>query len=191
MKRLNAFEISDIEEFEAEAKIGLIATINPEGAPHITLISSIRAKGRKQLMFGQFTEGLSKTYVKTNPNIGFLILNKDKEVWRGKARWTHETKHGEDYEMYNTTPMFRYNPYFGINTVHYLDLIETSGREKLPLMNVITSSILTKIAKGGVQKSKGDRVLKPWAEDLFNRLTSLKFISYIDKEGFPNIIPYI
>jgi len=46
----------------------------------------------------------------------------------GKVRWTHEVRAGEDYELYNHKPMFRYNAYFGIHTVHYLDLVELAAR---------------------------------------------------------------
>ena len=191
MNKPDAFEKEDIKEFEAEAKIGLIATVNPQGEPHITMISSIRAKSSKKLMFGQFTEGLSKIHVKTNPNIGFLILNTNKEMWRGKARWTHEEKQGEDYEMYNNTPMFRYNAYLGIHTVHYMELVETYGREKLPLRDIIISSILTKVVKGSAKTGIGERILKPWAEGMFNRLDSLTFISSIDNDGYPKIIPVL
>ncbi|MBC8458881.1 MAG: hypothetical protein H8D67_12880 [Deltaproteobacteria bacterium] len=88
MKKMDAFEHEDIRDFEPEAKIGLIATINLQGQPHITLISSIRAKTITQLIWGQFTEGLSKSHVKTNPKTGFLILTMDKQLWRGKATWT-------------------------------------------------------------------------------------------------------
>ncbi len=73
--------------------------------------------------------------------------------------------------------------------LHYMELVETCGREKLPLRDIIISSILTKIAKGCVQTGIGHRILKPWAEGLLNRLDSLKFISYIDNDGFPKIIP--
>ena len=58
--------------------------------------------------------------------IGFAILTLDKKLWRGKALWTHLKKEGPEYEVYNQQPMFRYNTYFGINTVHYLDLKETT-----------------------------------------------------------------
>ena len=133
MKTLSLLAQSDIKAFEPEAKIGLIATVNPDGLPHITMISSIRAKSPTQLMWGQFCEGLSKKNVTTNPKTGFLVMTPDRRLWRGKAKWTHtEEKQGEDFEMYNNTPMFRYNAYFGIHTVHYMDLIETHGQEKLP-----------------------------------------------------------
>jgi hypothetical protein len=188
---MDAFEYEDMKAFEAEAKIGLIATINPQGQPHITLISSLRAKTSTRLIWGQFTEGLSKAHVKENPNTGFLILTMDKRLWRGKAMWTHEEQHGEDYEMYNNQPMFRYNAYFGINTVHYMELVETYGREKLPLGHIVISSMITKIAKSGANTTAKGTILKPWAEALFNRLNALKFITYIDTEGFPKIIPLL
>jgi len=191
VKKMNELSQEDIKAFEPEAKIGLIASINPRGEPHITLISSIRAKTARQLMWGQFMEGMSKTNIKTNPNTGFLILTMDRQLWRGKARWTKEEKQGEDYEFYNNTPMFRYNAYFRINTIHYMDLAETYGRENLPMKNIIVSSILTKIAKGSSKTGQKSRILKPWAQGLLNRFSTLKFLSYIDRDGFPRIIPLL
>jgi hypothetical protein len=41
------------------------------------------------------------------------------------------------------------------------------------------------------QKNSTQRILKPWAEGLFNRLDSIKFLSYIGKDGFPVLIPLI
>ena len=39
----NTFSIEDINAFEPAMKIGLLATINPAGLPHLTLISSLKA----------------------------------------------------------------------------------------------------------------------------------------------------
>ena len=49
--------------FEESAKIGLLATVDPQGLPHVSLITSIQAKSPDALMFGQFSEGLSKQHV--------------------------------------------------------------------------------------------------------------------------------
>jgi len=191
-KKLTRFDENDLEQFEPEAKVGLIATINPEGLPHITLITALQAKTPAKLIWGQFSEGLSKQNVKTNPKTGFLIMTLDRSLWRGKALWTNTTTHGEDYEMFNNKPMFRYNAYFGIHTVHYMDLVETYGKESLPLVRIVLGSLLTMASKSAVkQKNNTGRILKPWAEGLFNRLDSIKFLSYIDKDGFPVIIPLI
>lgn len=191
MQTYTAFEERDMKEFEAEAKVGLLATVNPEGLPHITFISSMRAKTPNRLIWGQFAEGLSKKQVKENPKTGFLILTMDKKLWRGKAEWTHEAKEGEDYVMYNNTPMFRYNSYFGIHTVHYMDLVETYGREGLPMARVVISSLLTMAAKPGPRSDPEAQALGSWAQRLFSSLSSLKFMSYISPDGFPVLFPLL
>ena len=191
MKSFREFDINDMKEFEPVAKVGLIATINPEGFPHLTLITALQAKTPSQIIWAQFSEGMSKKNVRTNPRTAFLIMTLDRALWRGKATWTHLAKEGEDYEMFNKKPMFRYNAYFGIHTVYYMDLVETYGREKLPLSNIALASLLTGAAKSGARTDAGEQILKPWGEGLFNGLSSLKFIAWVGEDGFPGITPLI
>ena len=142
MKTRSSFSESDIEAFEPAEKIGIVACINPDGLPHITLITSLRASGPDQITLGEFCKGLSKQYIQQNPQIAFLVLTLDKKLWRGKARWTHLRKEGPEYERYNQIPMFRYNTYFGINTVHYLDLLETTEKQDLPMSKIIPAAVI-------------------------------------------------
>jgi hypothetical protein len=186
-----AFAPDDMKAFEQEAKCALVATVNPEGLPHVTLISSLRARRPDQLMWGQFTEGLSKKHVRINPKTGFLVLTLDRRLWRGQAVWTHALGEGPEYEMYNKTPMFRYNAYFGIHTVHYMDLVKTYGRESLPLARVVAASLLTRIAGPAAGRGSEAQALKPWAVGLFNRLNALRFMAYIHEDGFPRIFPML
>ena len=51
----------------------------------MSLITSIQAKTPGQLMFGQFSEGRSKSHVKTHPQVGFLVMNREKELARQGA----------------------------------------------------------------------------------------------------------
>ena len=191
MKTKTSFSEQEMRSFLPAEKIGLVVCVNPEGLPHISLITSIMAPGPNQLTLGQFCKGLSKQYIQENPNIAFLIMTMDKKMWRGRARWTHLKQDGPEYERYNEIPMFRYNTYFGINTVHYLDLIETSECEDLPMPKIILSAMLTKLAKTAAGTGLKNRILKPFAEDLFNELDSLKFIAYVGQDGFPVIVPVI
>jgi len=191
LKKKTLFTEQEMLSFEPAEKIGLVACVNPEGLPHISLITSIMAPQPDQLTLGQFCKGLSKQYIQQNPHISFLIMTMDKIMWRGRAKWTHLKQDGPEYERYNEIPMFRYNTYFGINTVHYLDLIEVSGGEDLPMPKIILSAMLTKLAKSATTTGVEDRILKPFAEDLFNQLDSLKFIAYVGQEGSPVIIPVI
>ena len=45
----------------------------------------------------------------------------DKQLWRGKATWTHSATGGAEFEWYNNVPMFRYNAYFGIHTFRFIN----------------------------------------------------------------------
>ena len=49
---LRTFSEADIKALEPTMKIGLLATVNPEGLPHLTLISSLRANTPTQLIMG-------------------------------------------------------------------------------------------------------------------------------------------
>jgi hypothetical protein len=187
----HAFTEDEMKAFEPAEKIGLVACVNPEGRIHLTLITSIMASGPNQLTLGQFCMGLSKWYMQLNPEVGFLVMTMDKRLWRGKARWTHKKTDGPEYEIYNNIPMFRYNAYFGINTVHYLDLVETRREEKLPMARIIPAAMATKLGKGAAATNRRQRILKPFAQNLFNQLDALKFIAYVGKDGFPVIIPAI
>jgi len=109
---LTEFSPEEIEAFSPTMKIGLLATVNPDGLPHLTLISSLQANSPTQMIWGQFSEGLSKEHVRQNPRAGFLIMTLDRQLWRGKATFTHTANQGPEFEMYNNTPMFRYNAYF-------------------------------------------------------------------------------
>jgi hypothetical protein len=187
----NLFSEADMKAFEPAEKVGIITTVTPEGLPHMSLLTSAMAAKPNQLTVGEFCQGKSKEYMRLTSKIGFAILTLDKKLWRGKALWTHLKKEGPEYEIYNNQPMFRYNTYFGINTVHYFDLIQTSPGSSLPLVSVVKSALLTKMAKGSAAKGNQKRVLSYFGENLFNGLDSIKFLSFIGDDGFPVIIPVI
>jgi hypothetical protein len=191
MNIVKAFDTEAMQAFEPEAKVGLLATVTPDGLPHMTLITTLQAKTPQQLIWGQFIEGRSKAFVRTNPKTAFLILTMDRRLWRGRAIWTHAVKEGPDYDMFNTKPMFRYNAYLGIHTVHYMDLVDTCGCEKLPLAAIGISTLLTALTKWPARTHIHDHILKPWAQKLFNGLATLKFIATIGTDGFPAITPIL
>jgi hypothetical protein len=182
---------ADIKAFARDAKIGLLATVNADGQPHLTLITSIQARGPRELTFGQFTEGLSKTHLRHDPKAGFLILTPDRNVWRGKARWTHAMKAGADYELYNRKPMFRYNAYCGIHTVHYLDLVDLAGKERLSKTRLLIETLALTLARRLIGRREHRRALSPWAQRHLATVTTLKFAAWVAEDGYPVITPPI
>jgi hypothetical protein len=180
-----------MKAFEAEMKVGLVATINEQDLPHLTLLSTLRACSPQELVFGQFTEGLSKVNIKKNPKVGFLVLTLDRNIWHGKAKFTHTERSGKEFDLLNNLSLFRYNAYFGIHTVYYLDLVEQYGKESLPMGRIVRAALKTVGAKMILPK-KGERaVLNLWTRQLINKIANLKFLAYVDKDGYPVIVPVI
>ena len=188
---LTTFSPEDIQSTQPAMKIGLLATVTPTGLPHVTLISSLMACAPQQMVFGQFTEGLSKQHILNNAKAGFLIMSLDKNLWRGKATFTHSTKEGPEYDYFNNVPMFRYNAYFGVHTVYYLDLLSHTGEEPLPMNRIIIAAIQTMLARTLSRKPGKEEVLNPWTRAFLDKLDNLKFITWVGVDGYPAIIPAI
>jgi len=187
------FEDNCREIFESDSKIGFLCTVAPDGYPHITLISSISVKNSKTLMWGQFSSGLSKDYLKKNPKTAFAVVLPDQRWWTGKALYTGKTVTGEDFDHFNNKPLFRYNSYFGFGAVHYEELVDVSGMEKLPLpkiaMGFLLSGFSRKAAISHNQNGKGEKKLPPFGMELASGVACLKFAAFVDSDGFPRIYP--
>jgi len=186
-----SFQPEEIKALSVPMKLGVLATVNPQGLPHMTLLSTLQPYEPQKMIWGQFVEGLSKEFIRKNPKTGFMIMTLDKCIWRGKATFTETKRSGAEYDMYNNIPMFRYNAYFGVHTVFYMDLVEQYGKEPLPMGQVITSAILTMLAKSFSKKRNTVHVLNRWSFDFINVMDNLKFLSYVDQHGYPTVIPAI
>ena len=187
------FEDVCVKKFENDSKIGLLASVAPDGYPHIALISSISVKTKTSLMWGQFSRGLSKAYLRSNPRTGFLVVSPDQFWWTGKALYRGFEVKGEDYDYFNNKPLFRYNSYCGFGAVHYGDLVEVSAGQKLPLAgmaagfagSVLGKNTLRKIVPAGEDPEK----IPPYGMALGSKLACLKFAAWVDADGYPRIIP--
>ncbi len=189
--RYHSFSEAERRAFESELKVGMLATVSETGLPHLTLISTLQAGTPREVIWGQFTEGLSKKNVGNNPKTAFLIMTSAKELWRGQADFTHTEKQGMEFEMFNNKPMFRYNAYMGLHTVYYMDLVEHYGEEILPYRGIWKALVKTLVAQKISGKKRKKHVLNFWSRKLLNRVSNPKFLSYVGKEGYPIIVPVI
>ena len=185
------FTEQDIQDLNVELKVGVLGTVTPAGLPHLTLMSTLQPCSPNKMIWGQFTEGNSKHYILDNPKAGFLIMSLAKEVWRGKAIYREKRKEGAEFDNYNNMKMFRYNAYFGIHTVYYADVVELHGRQALPMGSVITSAVLTILARSLGRKEKNAEALNNWGQALLNKVDNLKFLGYVDEDGFPQVLPVV
>lgn len=181
----------EIKAFAITMKIGLVATVDDQGEPHITVLSTLSGKDPKTMMFGKFVKGTSTDHLLARPKAGFFIMNTDKEFWYGKMDYSHLLKEGEDYIMFNNQPLYRYNTYFGINTVYYLSLLEISEKANLPMGQVIINAIKVMLLKNRFKSKDSKEVMKPWAVKFTAKLDTLKFLAFVGEDGYPEIVPII
>lgn len=186
-----SFAEADIAAFEPSEKVGLVATLDPEGETHVSLLTTLSALGPRGLTIGEFSRGLSKDNMAARPRIGFLLMSLDRRLWRGRAVWRRKAKEGAEYVKYNRQPMFRYNTYFGINTVHYLDLEGVEGPAPLPMAGIVVASLATLLKARGARALGGAWVLPPPALAILDKLDSLNFLSFVDAEGWPRLVPVL
>ena len=188
-RNLTTFSEQDIASLRPAMKVGILATVSDEGLPHVTLLSSLQAVSPTTLTFGQFIEGRSKSYVRKSPRAGFLVMTLQREIWRGAALFTRTERGGREFDQYNQVPMFRYNAYFGIHTVYYLDLVGHGGKESLPMGRIASAALATAAACAFHRRPRAAEAMNPWTRRLFNGLANPKFAAWIGPDGFPRIVP--
>ena len=191
MQHRDTLTPKDLQAFESDTKVGLLATKDASGRPDITLITTLQGKDPDQLTWGQFCEGRSKANVRVHPELAWLVMTPAREVWRGRARWTHAVTEGPDYERYNQKPLFRYNTYFGIHTVHFMDLVSTTPKGALPLPGLILGSLGAALARLPARSWAPEPILKPWSVRHFNGLDTIKFVAWIGADGWPRLVPAV
>ncbi|NCA66798.1 MAG: hypothetical protein EOM87_01895 [Clostridia bacterium] len=180
----------DYNKMSSDGKIGLVATIDDDNYPHVSFLSSIQPLGEDMMTFGQFTEGLSKRFMVEKKQAGFLIFTPELEYWTGAMDYEKTECSGKEFELYNMKPLFRYNSYFGIGKVHYFKLKRLSAKNNTTMLQIIMGALKTRML--ALSKSvSAKKILNPITKGMFNEIDGLKFISYIDKEGYPQIVPII
>jgi len=179
-----------IKMMDCDSKVGVLATQDESGYPHLSFISSIQALNESVLTFGQFSAGLSKRFIADRPHVGFLVLSADKRYLSGRAVYTHSTNTGSEFDLYNNKPLFRYNSYMGFYRIFYLNLEQISGIRPLPMGAIVLGAILSRVKAFFVKKSD-NKALPLIGQQLFSQLDSLKFLCYYDDKGEAQLFPVV
>ena len=177
---------------QPEVMVKLISTIDPRNWPHLTLISSNRAISEDQIVWGEFTKGLSKEYVQKNPKQGIFYMTAETpfKFIQVKANFSHTETEGEDMEYFNKSDFMRYFTYVTIYKVYYNNIVAATPIRELPF-----GGISRKITKEIIKSAKtelGEKKLNIIGYKLFTNPIGIRALSYIDpSDGYPIIIPHL
>ena len=183
----DGMELSDLE-----VGLKLLATIDPRGWPHITMISFNRAKTPEQVVWGEFTVGTSKRNVLQNPKQGAFYMNAviPFKFLQAKITFDHRVKGGEDCEYFSRGQMLRYNTYMNVEKAYYNSVKAATPVIDLKILPIAKGLILNLFAKNKAKDPNAEEKLPKLAYDLYNNPFNPKFISFLDPDdGYPLIIP--
>jgi len=174
-----------------EIGLRMVATIDPRGWPHLTLLSFSRAKSPTEVVWGQFTEGLSKKYVRMNPKQGLFFMNGEMpfSFFQVKVNLDHIKQGGEDCEFFSRQPMLRYMTYTNVHTCYYNKVLAATEVRALPLGGIVKGMLGNLWAKTATKTKGGEQKIEDIGSQIFNGLTTAKLICYIDSDGYPVVYP--
>ena len=179
------------ERFASDSKVGLLVTTDEDGFPHAMLIKTLQTFGERQLTWGQFIQGMGKKLIVRHREVAFLVLNKQMELWRGKALYSHSEKSGEVFDAYSNKPLFRYNSYFGVGSVHSMDLKCVTEMQKLRTSEIALGAIKSRAVAKAAASPDEQPAMSSTTMELFGEMDGLKFLCYTDTDGYPWIVPAI
>jgi len=187
-------EFSDelIKFTQPDIMVKLVSTIDPRGWPHLTIITSNRAKSKDQIVWGQFFAGTSKEYVQKNPKQGIFYMTAEApfKFIQVKADFTHAKTEGEDLEYFNQSDFFRYFTYINVYKVFYNNVVAVTPIRDLPPGGIPRKAIkaITKETKTNIEEKR----LNVIGYKLFTDKIGVRAIAYIDpSDGYPIIIPHL
>ena len=148
-----------IEFTYPEIMAKLIATIDDNGDPHITMIASNKAVNKKEVKWGKFTQGTSKKNVFKDPKQGIIFMTAEMpfKFLQIKADFDHCTTEAKYAEDFNTTDLFRYNVYMRIDRIFFNKVKAARPIRDISLLGIMKGMIAN---LGGKRKYKTGEIEK-------------------------------
>lgn len=168
-----------------------LATASAEGEVNVALIVSQTPTEEGRIVFGDFMMVKTKKNLSENGRVASLAITPKLEMAGFKGDVGEWLDTGPYIDLVNSIGFFRYNAYMGIHNVAPIDI-----REMLPLAPKVS---FLKVgvdfadirARGGLRAadtSGGVDVPVP-VRKKFESIMSIKVITLMDEDGYPNIFP--
>ncbi len=183
---------------EAEASFArpmlpkFLATVSSEGTPNIVPIISIEAADPKTIIFAELMIWKTRKNLEENPKVAAAVMTRDLKAWVVKGDFEGFQKKGKYYDKLSCNELLRYNAYTGIRSAAVIRIKEVLPAVPLPKLKLLGDLIKTRILspRAGSQL-QGKREMPVPVSEKFRRLMGVKFLAYIDTDGYPGIIPLL
>jgi hypothetical protein len=176
----------DLSIFDNEKTLDFIASVNSDCTPHITVFNSVLKYNETTLMFGEYCRGISKVNLVKNKKAAIFALGPDGRYSMGTLTWKGKVNTGPEHELFNNIPRLRYNATYGFEWIHMLQVNDFTDGIRSDAVTYAEDeafrAIVATVPAGTVP------AMNFAARQLFDDTESVKMLSYIREDGFPQIV---
>ena len=177
-----------------------LATKDAEGIPNVVPVVSIVPLDAGHLIFGNYLmwktarnlEAAEAHEDKTHParQVSAMVLEESLFGALIRGRYSGSQKAGPWVDQINSQRFLRYNAYTGIRNAGCVDVTQIEGPFDLSKLGVLagnTLSMANRLRAGGL--SRGKAILNPTVREKFTRISAVKVLSFVDRDGWPVAAP--
>jgi hypothetical protein len=173
------------------------ATVDDKGVPNVVPLLSAVAADEETLIFARFMIWKTAKNIEKNRRITINSIGPGFKSWTLEGEFIEYQTRGQYIEFFNNQALYRYNAYMGINQV---GVIRVRGvYEPWPISFVPSlwkfsrlRNPATDLASAQGQKASqqaSSLMLPGQVLDKFNRRLALKYISFVNQDGHPFLLP--
>jgi hypothetical protein len=171
-------------------KIGLLATVNPQGLPHLTLIPACGQHAHAVDLW-PVHRGHEQGHLRQNPTGRLSDHDPRRNLWRGKATFTHTARQGPSSSCITTSRCFATTPTLACTPSTTWTWWSTAGRGSPAHGPVVCGGGADDGRASWARRRGAGEAMNLWTQALLNKLGNLKFLAYVDGTATRCIVPVI
>jgi len=175
--------------YKSEAFPKFLATVDKNGVPNIVPVLTLRAFDPETLVFGRLMVWKTAQNLEDTRKATACCFGPGANYWRVRAEFVEFAKKGPIVDAINEMAMFRYNAYAGASEVGVFHVREVLPPRKMHwAAGIIEMRGIHRAAKAIATMPNGGP-MPPKVVEHFNRRLAIKYIAYINQDGWPEPQP--
>jgi predicted pyridoxine 5'-phosphate oxidase superfamily flavin-nucleotide-binding protein len=171
-----------------------LATRSPDGVPNvvpvITLCPALDAADT--LIFGNFLLWKSIRNLERDQRVGIAVITEALDGWILKGDFVEFQRSGPYFDKIMSGDLLRYNAYTGIRNAGVIHMRDVTRHFTLSKLRVLTDFLLAKWAGRRARPVPEGATAVPFAaKDEFALMQAVKVLSFIDRDGYPLVLPVL
>ena len=165
------------------------ATVSSEGVPNVVPLLTTNAADETTLIFARFMIWKTARNLEANGKITVNVIGPGLCSWIIRGAFQEFVRQGPYLDHYNRKALFRYNAYAGAGEVGVIKVREARGPLPLGLLRSLFYSLLREPSRNGHLCSHDQVVMPLPVQEKFEARLALKYLGFVEDDGFPIAVP--